>query len=174
MGTARLLITRRCNRECDYCCNEYSSIMSGLKVIDNLKPLLGVEEVCITGGEPMIFPDRVIEVATILRHFGTKRIYLYSADTQDRVKIMHKVLQFIDGLHYTLHKGSSRRDIRMFHELQQEIRFMEGKSFRLYVHESVDEEVTILPNIWSEIRVTGWTAEEDAALPSNETLYELS
>ena len=78
---ARILITEKCNRSCSGCCNNYSKIMWEAKYIDSLTDLPPVlKEIMITGGEPMLFPNKTEKIIRELKErYSSSKIYLYSA-----------------------------------------------------------------------------------------------
>lgn len=71
IDTLRVVIDWRCNLSCWYCCNEQDSQRSqfgltSLSVID----FSAYKNVCITGGEPFLFPDKIREVAALAHAAG--------------------------------------------------------------------------------------------------------
>ena len=71
---ARVIITRKCNRKCDGCCNNYPSLMSQIQPITNIWELnrKDVSEILITGGEPLLFPKEVSRLVTEIKGFERK------------------------------------------------------------------------------------------------------
>ena len=55
---ARVLVTKKCNRKCKGCCNETLGIIDKISFEDLFK----YDEICITGGEPMLLSDRLVEM----------------------------------------------------------------------------------------------------------------
>jgi organic radical activating enzyme len=72
IDTLRLLVDWQCNLKCSYCCNEQQRFRKNIKPIKSL----GVVNwdkykfVCITGGEPLLFLDRVETVAKLSKGFN--------------------------------------------------------------------------------------------------------
>ena len=60
---ARVIVTKKCNRKCKGCCNERLGLIDKVSFEDLFK----YEEICITGGEPMLMSERVVEMIHRLR-----------------------------------------------------------------------------------------------------------
>ena len=177
---ARILITEDCNRKCAGCCNTYSNIMGHAKYIDNLMDLpqeLG--EIMITGGEPMLNPERTQRIAAELREgHPSSNLYLYSALYHDNLE---NIIPMLDGFHYTIHEGARESDLVLLDSLQgllgRRKEDWSDKSFRLYVDDRVDLPVRIVPNIWSQANISKWMTEKELqdkqpnGLPDREHLY---
>ncbi len=75
--TLRLLLFLDCNFTCDYCCNLNKDYFS--KFV-HLHPeeidFESYENVCLTGGEPFLDPDKVFEYMDLIP--SDKTIYLYT------------------------------------------------------------------------------------------------
>jgi len=170
--TARLIITFKCPRKCEYCCNQYKSIMENAIEIDDLSQIVEYDSVCITGGEPSLDIMGTLGIIHKLRRNNPEqKIYMYSA--WYRVHWGPALIPELDGVHYTLHKGATRQDIKDFHHFQARISFYPDKSYRLYIHNSIDDRITIFPNLWSRLEIKPWVAEEDCELPNTEDLFIL-
>ena len=59
----RLIITEECNRSCVGCCNNDFNLKN-LPIVNMFK---NYDKVIITGGEPMLYPDRVKQVISEVR-----------------------------------------------------------------------------------------------------------
>lgn len=169
--TARLIIGFNCPRKCGYCLNQYEHIIGGAVEINELKELRDYPVVVITGGEPGIMEQRVLNAISILKMFNPEQlIYMYSAWYRNRWG--RKLLDYLDGVHYTLHKGATEKDISDFQEFQMHAALLwPDKSYRLYIHDSIKHGITIYPHVWHRLEVKPWIADEDCALPPNEDLF---
>lgn len=173
---ARLLITKACTRHCPGCCNTYPAIMAQIQTIASLTEITGFAECCITGGEPMLIPERVSAVVAELRARNPEsHIYLYTALYRPEIK---NLLPLLDGIHFTLHAGANRVDQRGFAAFQQLLRYHAG-SFRLYIDPRVTRPVVIYPYVWTRVEVKPWLTEEQllalqpGGLPPGEQLFYL-
>jgi hypothetical protein len=186
MKIARLITTMACNRSCDYCCNKYDSLLSKAIDIPTLAPILDSDVICLTGGEPMLYPSKLISIIRELRDASHRlmtqqKIYLYSASfyCPDFMYSLRDLIPFVDGIHFTLHAKSNVNDIMGFDALQAAIKeykmFSElgSKTFRAYIAPDIKLPVTIQPNLWSRLEIKPWIPEEKCPLPPNETLYRL-
>ncbi len=167
MKTVRLIITLDCPRDCSYCCNK-QPVLKQAKKIQSPDCLLGYDEICITGGEPMLYPNKIIDIIESLNnlHPLNRKIYLYTAMfNEDLIGLIPKV----DGIHVTLHQGMSGFEMGNFYHFQERsssIGFW-GGSYRLYIHPDIKDEISIYPNRWSRIESKPFL--EDCPLPENET-----
>ena len=143
--TVRLIVTEDCPRKCSYCCNKISDDFKCAKKIKATEFFAtGYDEIVITGGEPMLVPDRV---ASIVWQCG-KPAYLYTALYNDACRELLRSGMFI-GISYTLHEKFSKNDWEMFLRLQKDVREMSQISARLKIHPSVNP--LIWKGTWSRV-----------------------
>lgn len=176
----RLLITLACSRHCKGCCNTYEEIMKHNKKAP-LEAIKNYDEVMITGGEPSEYGGLKKVLATLRAQNPNGKLYLYSARVN---KNLIEALPLVDGLHFTLHEGSTLKDIQDFKKLQKILlrKFANsGKSFRLYIDSRVEQPVTIYPSLFSRVESKKWLSEEELiansknfGLPSDEELIIMS
>ena len=168
--TARLITTLDCNRKCHYCCNT-TTMLAQAKNIYSLAELDDYSEICITGGEPMLYPEETYNIIKELRRPGRK-IYLYTALANNPVILFQMLSKGLDGIHYTIHYCSDDVEtiigILEFEYLQD--KFPE-KSFRMYIDQEVKFPVQYTPCRWS--RVESFKAIESCPLPAHEDLFIL-
>ena len=62
MGKLRLLVTTKCPNKCPMCCNN-SWDFSKLPVVEHFN----YKEIMITGGEPLLFPEKLSNLAESIR-----------------------------------------------------------------------------------------------------------
>lgn len=169
MKTARLIITLDCNRKCHYCCNTPEMLASATHIKD-LSVLKDYDEICITGGEPLLYPDRVIEISKVLKTYKNK-IYLYTAASNNIRRVINTGC--IDGIHFTLHETGSVVD---FYDIQSVAEscdcYHNDISFRAFILKNVPySNIFIAPNVWARLEIKSWV--DDCPLPENETLFIL-
>lgn len=100
--TARILVDWKCNLKCAYCCNEQERFRKDILPISLTDiPVESYKFVCISGGEPLLFLDRIKDITD--RSTGFNILYsngiLWKKDTAaylERVKINAVNI----GLHY--------------------------------------------------------------------------
>jgi organic radical activating enzyme len=173
--TARVIITFACNRKCSYCCNNYTSIINNATHIQDLNALKDYPEICITGGEPMLNPQRTKDIISKLRDQNPQAvIYLYTARYHEQLS---EICTLVDGIHFTLHEKSTVEDINDFIKFQniliQRRNTDRNKSYRLYIHHNMSNFVVLFPKVWSRVEVKEWLSEGECELPVNETLFIL-
>lgn len=97
----RLLVTEECPNKCPMCCNN-SWDFSSLPVVDRWD----YEEILFTGGEPLLFLDRLCRLAdavSVLSSAAGKapKLYVYTSETAS-YKLDH-LLSYVDGITVTPH-----------------------------------------------------------------------
>lgn len=172
--TARVLITTRCNRDCSYCVNKQPGILDGLVQVPfwfEKNYFEDFEAICISGGEPMLYPEMVSTLADRLKQHAvySRPVYLYTAQYTNKTE---GVLKHVDGVNFTLHENPSPRDIMDFHRFQELIAKEENisKSFRLLIDPKIDQPLSIIPSLWKRVEIVPWLKE--CPLPENETLFK--
>ena len=173
--TARLLITFECKRNCSYCCNKYTKIINEGTKIKDLSQLSNLEEICITGGEPLLDIARTLKIVLTLRKQNpSAKIYMYTAWFKNPNPLYMTVLiSLLDGIHYTLHEEATVEDISDFYHFQTMIADYPKKSFRLYIHNSVTGALILNLENWIRIEKKNWISETECELPKHETLFIL-
>lgn len=182
---ARLITTLRCNRRCAGCCNSYGKVMSAATYIRDVDALAGYPVVCITGGEPLLQPNRTAEVITQLRAQNRAVVlYLYTSLFTWR---LYDLSVAVDGVQFSLHHevepGQLRRDQQAFNDVQELIASQQlkgvARSWRLNIDSRIGEAIPVVPNLWSRVRIMSWFSEAEIleaqpnGLPAGETLFVL-
>lgn len=115
----RLLVTTMCHNSCPKCCNKQYD-MSKVPVLDRFD----YDEVCITGGEPMLNPPRVRRTATMFKLAANAmgkdvKVYLYTA-RMDPANLFNMVVtrSVLDGVVVTPHSAD---DIKEFKYLNRRL-----------------------------------------------------
>lgn len=170
-NTARVIITKKCNRTCHYCCNEKDGTFDDSINLNSIAGLAGYSSVVISGGEPMLYWERVIAFAKAIREaYPHTMIYLQSATC---TKYTDEVLQHVDGITYTVHEEASLRDAAMFASMQDlAMRYASEKNFRLNVHDDCPQYLSICPKAWGEVRF--FHHRDECPVPANETLFTMN
>lgn len=110
----RLVVTEKCHNKCPLCCNNRFDL-SQLPVVDRWD----YEEIMITGGEPLLFADRVVDLAssiTALQNamgINPSRLYLYTSLPAeiDGWSNLSWVAYWFNGICITPH---TKRDVETF------------------------------------------------------------
>jgi len=136
----RLLLFKKCNRKCIKCCNKGWD----LDTLETNNSYKGYSEILLTGGEPLLEPDLIQQIAIRIRVENKDApIYVYTAKG-DNIDDMIKVMSCVDGITFTLHE---QKDVKPFIKLND---FMEKflhlfdylgkrkKQLRLNIFEGVD------------------------------------
>lgn len=173
---ARVILTFECDRGCDYCCNEYASVMSSAEPLRRFSDLWHYRAVCLTGGEPMIFiPYSTIDWARRLKlELNVRQVYVYISAYRE-LKHIEKLLKYADGITYTLHEQSGAADEHAFLAFQEMTVKYPNKTFRALIHPRFHHLVGgTYPCHWNRL---GWLppqmGPETCALPDSEDLFYL-
>lgn len=173
---ARVIVTLKCNRNCENCCNK-EEVFNEHEILTNINDLLSYDEIIITGGEPMLIPEKIIEFIKNLKNINyLGKIYMYSA--LYNLKLSHyysRILMVIDGLQFTVHSEAKDQEIIELKQLSESEflnRLSEFKSLRLAIDSRLYDKYDF-SNIdfsnWSVVRKMQWRI--NVPLPQNEKLF---
>lgn len=94
-----LVTTKECARNCKYCCNRQYDLDTQVPTVTK-EELETVEEVLLTGGEPVLFSE-VNKIAKDLKatYSNIKKVYVYAnaAELAYVRKVLHEPIDCIDG-----------------------------------------------------------------------------
>lgn len=161
----RLILWEDCPRSCPGCCNNDFDIQGLPKI--SFYDLYSYDEIFLTGGEPMMHPDRLLEMLYVIATCSDAEIYVYTAKIDDLLAVVG-ILHACDGLTVTLHE---QEDVKAFLKLNAFVNTfnMLEKSLRLNVFEGV--KLPIPPyemEMWKVKKDIKWI--KDCPLPEGETL----
>jgi len=173
-NTARVIVTFDCNRKCPGCCN---TKLPEYRVVLNNEELMEYQEIVITGGEPLLMPDKILFFIFSMREKGYQgKMYLYTSLWKENY-IYKRILNSLDGFTFTLHAECTDTDISALKNLSN-CGFPQTSDFssRLIIDKRVYDKYD-LSNInfekWNIIRKLEWKEKCDPA-PNEELLvYEL-
>lgn len=142
----RLLVTEKCPRNCEGCCNQYWDLKS-LPVF-SLNDVCQYKELIITGGEPMLIPKLCGYLAHRSHYINPDiLIYLYTAKTKPLENLIY-IMPFIDGLCITLHDQSDIKPFLAFQDWLIESNAYIEKSMRLNIFNEEIKIATDYFEIW--------------------------
>lgn len=132
MKKLRLVVTLNCNRKCPGCCNNYWDFSK----IPYTNSFVGYDEILLTGGEPMLYVNRLIFLISSIRYINpTAKIFMYTAKTTPAVEL-DAISSMLDGITITLHEQSDVIPFERFNSMPY--RFMlNGKSLRLNIFKGI-------------------------------------
>jgi len=166
-NTLRLVLFDECDRNCKYCVNKQHDT----KNLPICTDFSGYDEIILTGGEPMLNPDLIIDTVESITEQGLRPDFILYTGKIDDLQAMEKIFYVLDGLTVSLHKQkdvftfmtfNNHFDITLYKEL--------GFKFRLNIMKSV-----VIPRILTK----GWDVKSiipltDCPVPEHETLMRLS
>ena len=166
MNILRLLLFEECNRQCSGCCNKDFDLPN-LPVCTDYK---GYDQIILTGGEPMLHPDLVLQTIRAIRKEEPKaKIYVYTAMVEGIRKALD-VLREADGVTVTLHNQDDVIPFLVFSEMVAVTGLHEGRSLRVNVFENVNLSNDI-PEGWKAKLDIQWI--KNCPLPKGEMLMRL-
>jgi organic radical activating enzyme len=171
---ARVIVTMACNRHCKNCCNKEEVFMQH-KVLNDVHDLLTYDEIIITGGEPMLIPDKITLFVRVLRRKleYEGKIYIYTALFNKDLFSEYKYLfNFINGIHYTVHYESTDQEVMELKLLSQMLKHQHDISSRLAIDSRLYERYdfsNIDFSAWSVVRKLKWQI--NCKLPEDERLF---
>lgn len=160
----RLIVTEKCGRSCEGCCNKDFDLsthtkISRLNACDN-----EYEEILITGGEPLLFPEKVKD---LLYGIGSnkKNICLYTAASCDLEKLKSILFNYsLTGFTFTIHDNKGIVDFLKIKDLCETW----NKSLRLNIF--INELTSIPPmNLYKwDVKFVEWI--KNCPIPENEDM----
>jgi hypothetical protein len=129
------------------------------------------EEIMITGGEPLLFPDRVIDLVHWLRWRSTAKIFVYTAMVTDFIQIADET----DGMTLTLHTAEDARAFAAWTREDASRKWLQRYkgSLRLNIFgEAFREPKFILIPMQFAVKLVEWI--KDCPLPRGEVLLKLN
>lgn len=166
MKKLRLLLFKDCNKHCEGCCNQYWDL-DNLPVCKSFKEY---DEILLTGGEPMLKPELVINtIKKIRKENSTTKIYMYTAQVYKDVRIFN-ILHLLDGITITLHEQSDAYKFLWFNSILNNCFNLKNKSLRLNIFKNVDFPTFNLKN-WKIKDNMIW--DKNCPLPEYEVLMKL-
>ena len=164
MDKLRLLLWPDCDRSCEYCCNKQYDL-NALPIVPDFR---NYGEIILTGGEPMLYPEVLLDEIKRVKRRTLAMIYMYTACTTKPRDFM-AVIREIHGCTLTIHNQSDVADFYKFqHHVDLFYRQIKVKSMRLAIREGVI--VHGLSHYWD---VTYWTPMEVCPVPQGEVLMKL-
>ncbi len=79
-SNCRVVLTDRCNLDCDFCCMKDKEIFDSFKLCSPFHVAASdFEEIAITGGEPLMEPEKLVQFICLIKYFNKNaKIYLYT------------------------------------------------------------------------------------------------
>lgn len=164
----RLVVTSKCHNRCPMCCNNRFDL-NELPTIDRLN----YDEIMITGGEPMLYVDDVINLVISIRGVAaclevSPKIYFYTAVPDATATL--DALDYMDGAVVTPHTA---KDVAEFIKLNKALPVNHCKSLRLNLFPEVKK---LFP---ADIDLSKWVIKEmqwikDCPVPDGEDLRRIN
>ena len=182
---ARLILFFDCPRKCEKCCNTDNSLMQQIKHI-KFTDLLNYSEIYITGGEPLLEPNKVLALIQALKKANyTGKIGLYTANYMPKsqkdekyIDAVIEIIKLVDGLQYTMHKDTTLGDITHLQQFTALLNTYAPAYHALDYRLNIDEywydtivDYTMLEHIWKVIKKMVW--KDNCPLPVGEDLVML-
>lgn len=188
----RLLLTAKCPNNCPLCCNKQFDLVKDVPVLDRLD----YDEFILTGGEPLQFPNSVIEtihnVNAVTAYMGiTPKFYLYTSICNPT--IWNDVITYLNGITYTVHTRENAKElIQLIHVLNNinvgydsvfpSLCSSINKSLWLNLFpeakDLIDEELALSPYKWDDIvryfKIKPMEWQENCPIPEGEDFRRIN
>jgi len=162
MKKLRLLLWETCNRTCPGCCN-HDWDLTALPVA-TLEMLSTQDVVILTGGEPLLFPDRLHAAIRWVRKSCRAEVYIYTAKVNSLESAVG-VLAAVDGITVTLHEQSDVKPFLRFADAVDGIQ----RSKQVNVFRGVS--LSHVPSGWHSKQNVVWIP--NCPLPDGETFVRM-
>lgn len=159
----RLILTEKCNRNCEGCCNKDFDI----KNLPIEEDFTKYSKIFRTSGEPMLYPEKIIRAILIIKEQNpTAKIFLYTAHVSPLYTAL-TILKYLDGITVTLHEQSDLDSFQRFDSLVALEGYKETKSLRLNIFKGINLN-NFIPDKWKIKNEIEWI--KNSPLPPNEVL----
>lgn len=168
----RLLVTANCHNRCPLCCNKQFNF-EDIPVVDRWD----YEEIMITGGEPLLYPERLERLCESIRDVTEQmgiasKIYIYTARAE-WYEIERAIKYYADGIVVAPH---STDDVKIFRQTNKNLlKYRYGKylecSLRLKVFPEVRDALPENLKCW-KVSESEWI--ENCPLPEGEDFRRVS
>jgi len=157
----RLLLHEHCNKDCPMCVNKDWD----LDALEKEEDYSSYDMILMTGGEPMLYPYRVIKAVERIREQTDCPIIMYTAFV-DKIPDVLSVLEVVDGITVTLHEQKDMLALRQLDRVLDFIPQYQDKSFRLNVFKGIWIPKDQLEDRWKIQDDMVWI--KNCPLPKNE------
>jgi pyruvate-formate lyase-activating enzyme len=158
----RLLVTYDCPRSCAKCCNKAGR--GPTPAICDPSKLDQYAKILITGGEPLLYPDKLISLIMYLRSMTEAKIIVYTAMSANH-DLLERIIHEADGMTLTLHDPA---DAQWFYGFSKQRKLPRGKLLRLNIFEGVRP---LVPKGWKIQPNMVWM--DECKLPKGEVFERL-
>jgi len=111
MKKLRLMVTDKCPRNCELCCNKHENNVKLIAEAPVYEPgKEKYEEILVTGGEPMYMDNLTVILSKLKAQNPHTDLYLYTAGNDD-ASSLYMTMFYLDGLCLTLH---TQEDVEHF------------------------------------------------------------
>lgn len=166
----RLLVTSKCHNDCKLCCNKDYDLNKLQEIsLDEINDLIKYWEINITGGEPLLFPEKLLN---LLSELSANYVNIYTA--KPSLVTFIAICDFISGFTVSIHNDNDLTNFIKFNE--QLINFNNNfskKSHYINLRLHVFCDVNIKP-----INLFGWDVkfiewQKDCPIPQDENFRRL-
>jgi organic radical activating enzyme len=169
----RLVITMACPRSCEGCCNKQFD-WSTVPVLESVADIpKDCDMVLITGGEPMLYPERTAGLAHGIKWVRPDvKVIVYTAGLMNEQRnrdAFALVSPFVDGFTYTVHEPLDKGEFLSLVILHENL-FREEQSLRVNVFSPITLGNWDSLHNWHIIEGYEWI--DDCPTPDDEVLMQ--
>jgi molybdenum cofactor biosynthesis enzyme MoaA len=155
MSQCRIVITRKCNLKCKYCCMEYPEIIDSFKQVSSLQEIFdhsNYDTFAVTGGEPTLNIKRLQNVVCDIKFNTNAKVYLWTNGILLTPEFLFFNRNIIDGVNISVH--ADNWDYRRWHNFHRII------PIRLHVWEELSNDKLRHFCKTHSIRLNEWVIDE--------------
>jgi len=166
MKSIRLLVTKKCLLNCKYCSNRYIQ-----PVIEfNLEDINTYNEIIITGGEPLLFPENLLRLIHIIKNINFAiPVYLYTS-IFNLSSVNKHILTLLSGITFTVH---NRICFNEFQDLKKYLDEVPLYPYSKRVHIFTEVELSEIDLYGWNVKFVTWKKDFECKLPKHEQFMKL-
>lgn len=157
-----LKVTGDCKYNCPFCCEpnrsqEVYRIDNFKKILDIARNMYGTESVCLTGGDPLLYP----QISTVLEHINKLKIesVLLTANGKLFTELYDTIITHLDAVRFSVHGIKKEHDsvvhsAESFANIENALILLKGTKVKRYI-----TTVITAQSINSIPKILKWAAE---------------
>lgn len=176
-NSCRIIVGLGCNYKCSYCCNEMDGMLDKfkeLRLLTVLKAIGNYDDVCISGGEPLLkgYVKKTYAIAHCAKYKHKKNVYVYTnlSTLPEDSRLLSALCGIVDGWNVGIHPETDNEKLWL-----NASRLIENgvnpNSIRLMIEQSKAKDYISFANQLN-IQIKPWVM-DDCDISSKEDWYIL-
>ena len=155
MNQCRVVITRKCNLKCSYCCMKYPEILETFTRVQSMQDIFehkSYDTFAVSGGEPTLSPKKLQNVVNDIKMNTSASVYLWTNGILLLPEFLIVNRGIIDGVNISIHEGGW--DYRKWYQLHKIM------PIRLHIWEGLSNDKLRRFCRTNNIRLNEWVMDE--------------